>query len=467
MESKFSILTVGYGYHLIEMIWNEVVVRTGYELNHVPHPSQFPSDAKSQAIESRLASLHYLFEKPVHTLAPANLTFLAELEIAGSSTVHNVILGDERLSQLPYSDALNYVSASALRFAEIFDDVGPQVVLSGFEGFHNTIAMLVCRKFGIPWFGIVYTSIPKGLTGFSSCTDSSQTSAFGEMFPERIRVLAEDTLSEFESGRSIPYAPNTENSLRRIVQFLPTRFRNLAIKGKATISGNFDAFTHRSFKASIGDYFSRRWNYLTLRKQAWLHFPPKTPYVFFGLHMQPEMGIDVWAPYYSNQHYIIECISRSVPPTHKILVKLHKIDADRWSNAQLNCFRRLPGVALVSADADAREFIEQADLIFSIQGTIALEAALLGRQVISFGKTMYEDLPTVTRVLSIPELPALVRNKLISQAPSREEILKALEKLLSRFRPGLYNNWEQTPTEEQYKDFCSHLQYLRESIEAR
>jgi len=72
-------------------------------------------------------------------------------------------------------------------------------VLSGFEGFHSTLAMLVCRKMGIPWFGLVYTPIPHGLTGFSFTNNNKETRTFMPANPGLTRELAERTLTEFEN----------------------------------------------------------------------------------------------------------------------------------------------------------------------------------------------------------------------------------------------------------------------------
>src|SRR5208283_750872 len=41
-------------------------------------------------------------------------------------------------------------------------------------------------------------------------------------------------------------------------------------------------------------------------RYAVLEGPASGPYVLFGLHMQPESSIDVWAPFFSNQMWVIE-----------------------------------------------------------------------------------------------------------------------------------------------------------------
>ena len=55
--------------------------------------------------------------------------------------------------------------------------------------------------------------------------------------------------------------------------------------------------------------------------------------------------------------------------------------------------RSFPGVELVAPLADARSFIESADLVVAIQGTIGLEAALLGKPVIMLGESPGHAVP--------------------------------------------------------------------------
>ena len=460
-DKAFTILTMGYGYDLMDRVWDRVAKRTGYQISHVPHPSLFPAYRTETINDStKDKRYHFLFGGPLAQLPNADLTQLAELEGDAGPTINNLIAGDERLRRLPYAEALRYVSVVTKRLTEILKKVEPDVVLSGYEGFHSTLFMLVCRMAGVPWYALTYTPIPRGMTGFSSTNNNKGTRSFGLLDEGVYRQLAHITLSKFESREVSAFVPKVESSLFNVISFLPLRLKNAFLSVRRHLTGGFDKYTHRPFKEAILDYLRRRKNLLVNRSLKLLNSPPEEPYVFFGFHMQPEMGIDVWAPYYSNQVHVIECIARSLPPTHTLLVKLHSIDADTWSKAELVRIQNMLGVQLVSAYADTLKFVSNADLVFSIQGTIALEAAMMGRQVISFGETLYEDMPSVTRVESLPDLPYLVRTKLEQGQPSRAEILSGLTDVMRRFRPGLYNNWALDPSESQLADFCGHLASL-------
>jgi hypothetical protein len=410
--------------------------------------------------------MFFLFDRPQRSLPKADVNFLAGLEGEGEATINNVILSDSVLRELPYAQALDYISLAARRFQAILSETKPDVVLSGYDGFQSTLCMLVCRDMDIPWFALTYLPIPYGMTGFSSTNNSKAVKAFGPVEHSSIREHADLAISAFQKRSLVAHVPETENSLRNIFKFVPLRFRNFTDNLASAIGGRWDRFTRRSVLDSTKDYLRRRRNYLLNKSVRLVRHAPKTPFAFFGFHMQPEMGLDVWAPFYSDQLHVIDCISRALPPTHRLFVKLHPIDSDNWSNAELVALKAKPGVDIVAPDADTYEFVRQADIVFSIQGTIALEASLLGRQVITFGETMYEDLPTVTRVLALTDLPRLVRNRLTARSPTRLDIQQGLERLLTRFRKGLHNNWDVDPTDSQMDDFCNHLNALQAFLQS-
>jgi hypothetical protein len=198
-----------------------------------------------------------------------------------------------------------------------------------------------------------------------------------------------------------------------------------------------------------------------LRRRRLLREPPQRRFAFFGLHMQPESSIDVFAHFFSNQERVIELMSRSLPPTHSLLIKLHKSDTPNYSTASLARYSRFPGVELVSADADTFGFIKEADLVFSIQGTIGLEAALLGKPVIMFGDSPTKLFPSVSTIGKSIDLPALVRQKLAEEPPGRPDIVSAFAAYLAPFYPASHNDWNIRPTDAQIDDFVKLFELLR------
>jgi capsule polysaccharide export protein KpsC/LpsZ len=130
-----------------------------------------------------------------------------------------------------------------------------------------------------------------------------------------------------------------------------------------------------------------------------------------------------------------------------LLVKLHKSDVPNYSGAYLARLGQFPGVQLVSPHADTHNLIKNADLVFAIQGTIGLEAALLGRPVIMFGESPTLGFPSVSAVGKTLDLPRLVREKLTEARPERREIVEAFARYLAPFYPASHNDWNEVPND--------------------
>jgi hypothetical protein len=142
------------------------------------------------------------------------------------------------------------------------------------------------------------------------------------------------------------------------------------------------------------------------------------------------------------------------------LVKIHKSDAANYSREYLDRMRSLPGVELVEPFADTRQFIENADLLFSIQGTIGLEAALLGKPVIVLSDSPVALFPSASPIGKITDLPALVRQKLSERPPARSQILDAYSEYLKPFAPAAHNDWTIRPEDREIDGFASLFRAL-------
>lgn len=461
-KSTFHVLTAGYDFHLIERLWDRVQNATGFTFSHVLHPSIVEQELAGRGRARRC----FCLRENLRVKLPApDSQYLASLEQPGVPTVHNMIMCDEMLRPMEYSESLAYASYMARRMEQLFLQIKPSVIVSGFDGFHSSMAMAVARSLNIPFFTISYTSMPTGLTGV--CTGMNTETCFPvrQIPAGELRSLAERTLSEFESHRLVAPTILTENNIATIVRRLPHRIRGFFKAVGRASALRFDKFTQPSIRRSARTYLRKRWNLLGLPKSWLIDTPPARPYLFLGLHMQPEMAIDVWAPFYSDQFNVIEAIARSTPPTHQLLIKLHKIDADNYSRPQLDRLRRLPGVQLVSPFASSRAFIEKASLVLSIQGTITLEAAMLGRPVLVFGETKYVELPSVSKVKRVTDLPEQIRAKLSEASPSREAIINGLMSYLSCYAPGCYNDWDVTPSDSEIRNLGGLFDSLREFLQ--
>ena len=118
-------------------------------------------------------------------------------------------------------------------------------------------------------------------------------------------------------------------------------------------------------------------------------------YVLLCLHTQPEASIDVYASLHGNQEHTIERLARLMPMTHQLWVKEHPTGVGDRSLAALRRLARLPGVRLIAPGESTFALIRQADLVIAAAGTVAYEAALLGRRAATLSPVFFNPIMSV------------------------------------------------------------------------
>jgi hypothetical protein len=466
--NAFQFVTVGTSPRLVRDLWNRIAARGGYRFAHIVHPS---FDRRSWPDKLAANNLFFVRDDVRMQMPTADRELLASLERDGVPTIHNMILSDRFVSRLDYTDALAYATLLTRRFFALFEEVRPTVIIGGFDGLHGALAFAVAKRMGMPWFAPYFSSLPSGQVAFCSDLSPASMVSLTSRSREELRARAEELLQDFEERRTQAAAhvpPSLFSSsfiLRRIPSQLQTVLRVLRRRRFREHLKYTDYRNSYSIAAMFGEAFRLRKNLFQLHRQRLLTRPIEGRYAFFGLHMQPESSIDVFAHFFSNQMRVVELMSRSLPPTHTLLVKLHKSDVLNYPSSVLVRLSQFPGVELVSPYADAHEFIKRADLIFSIQGTIGLEGALLGKPVIMFGDSYTKVFPTVSTVGKTIDLPKLVREKLRETRPGRQAIIESLASCLTPFYPGSGNDWSVTPTDLQIDGYAQVFDLLQSYVD--
>lgn len=466
-SDPFHFVTVGTSDRLVRNLWSRIAAKGGYRISHIVHPSFEP---KSWPPIPGAGEIHFLRSDARAPLPPPDRAFLASLECDDVPTIHNMLLSDRHVSRLGYEEALAYATSIARRLGALYLETKPSVIIGGFDALHGSLGLAVARRMGIPWFALQFTSMPIGKAAF--CANLSPTSAVTFESDRRSGLLteAEDILRAFETrrARAAAYIPPRLDSpslwLRQIPAQLRTCRKVLARSKQREFLKFTDYEQSYSVSAQFREAFRLRRNSWQLGSRRLIDRPIEGRYAFFGLHMQPESSIDVLAHFFSNQLRVIELMSRSLPPTHKLLVKLHKSDAPNYSPARLASLCAFPAVELVSPYADSFELIKHADLVFSIQGTIGLEAALLGKPLILFGDSPTKVFPSASSIGRTADLPALVRTKLSETAPLHPRIVEAFARYLAPFYPASHNDWGLVPSDQQIDGYVHLFGLLKRHV---
>jgi hypothetical protein len=121
-------------------------------------------------------------------------------------------------------------------------------------------------------------------------------------------------------------------------------------------------------------------------------------YIIFPLHLEPELNIDTCGRYWENQLETILKIWRQLLPNDVLLVKEHPVAIGNRGYSWFKELEAYPNIVVLDEKESVIKILEFVEYVFTISGTMGLEAALAGKKVICFGGTVYDRLDNVKRV---------------------------------------------------------------------
>jgi hypothetical protein len=168
---------------------------------------------------------------------------------------------------------------------------------------------------------------------------------------------------------------------------------------------------------------------------------PSSPFCLFAMHYEPERTVfPEGLPLLSQVDAIFTAVS-IVDGHASLAIKEHSSQLSRamrgWVGRSPMFYHQIVGVPkvfLLPAEPPASELVAGAEFVFTMTGTIAIEAALLGRPVAYFGSPWWEGLPGTIKVE-----PGTTFEEIMSLPTSNEtqirEFLK--QRVLHSMVPGI------------------------------
>ncbi len=139
----------------------------------------------------------------------------------------------------------------------------------------------------------------------------------------------------------------------------------------------------------------------------------KLDYVYYPMHVDPEVVLNLRAPFWHNQLNTIKQLANNLPCGVKLIVREYSYNLGRRPTHYLETIKQLPGVHLVSALDDQYKYIAHSSLVVTVNGTSGFEALLLKKPVITLSRTLY-DVTGLTYKISADNIGArfleLIRN---------------------------------------------------------
>lgn len=172
------------------------------------------------------------------------------------------------------------------------------------------------------------------------------------------------------------------------------------------------------------------------------------PFIYFGLHVQPELTTNALGGRFVNQYLAVQLISRCLPEGVQLYVKEHpNMYETRDPSGRFSEFYEmvddLDNVTLVHAQLNTFELIERSVAVATITGTLGWEAVFKGKPVIVFGNAFYKFCKGVFPVHTVAEMRSAIDQILAWDTTAdqgRKEGLRYLKAIERSSIPGLINN---------------------------
>ena len=196
---------------------------------------------------------------------------------------------------------------------------------------------------------------------------------------------------------------------------------------------NLYDFIEKKIIRSVGRYFQRRcYNKNNSKTVQYVNFKKK--YVYFPLHLQPEMTTDVLGEKYTDQLLAIEKLRNILPDDWYIYVKENPKQKSYMRGRYF--FERLsliPNVVFVDRTIDTYKLMESAQFVSTITGTAAWEAITGGKNALIFGRVWFDHFPGIFRFGEMESIQEILQYRI-----SHEDIQKETNKLRRKLIKGYY-----------------------------
>jgi hypothetical protein len=149
-----------------------------------------------------------------------------------------------------------------------------------------------------------------------------------------------------------------------------------------------------------------------LKKYSVLNVDYNQKYVYFPLHLQPELTTSIHGGEYSDQLLALEQLSAFLPEDYLIYVKENpKQGYYQRDNLFFKRLQSIDKIILVDKNVDTHQLIKHSQFLSIISGTAGWEALLAQKQVLLFGFAWYSSLPGVTKFSDKIEFKSFITNE--------------------------------------------------------
>ena len=221
-----------------------------------------------------------------------------------------------------------------------------------------------------------------------------------------------------ESIRPTPLQRNERKS-HWYMQHIPRQRLYTKIISALLFRMDSDLFFHRLSTLRKARQFKRDYKRLTATQL------PTNPFVYFPLHLQPELTTMSLGGQFVDQMLAIEHLRALLPDDWAIVVKENPKQT-AYARGALFFARlaKIPNLSYVGKTFDTYDLIEKSQFCATVTGTAGFEALTFGKHVLVFGQAIYKNFPGVVQYRN-----GLTHEDIMSATFSHAEVELAYAKL--------------------------------------
>ena len=127
-------------------------------------------------------------------------------------------------------------------------------------------------------------------------------------------------------------------------------------------------------------------------------------YIYFPLHVPADMALTVRAPELLDQYTLIDYLARSIPITHKLVIKEHPAFVGGTEYNRIVSLLKTHDNIILSRPINNFDVVNNCDLLITINSKAGVEAIVCGKPVIVLGDAFYKNAPLVSYIDDISKL---------------------------------------------------------------
>jgi len=231
-----------------------------------------------------------------------------------------------------------------------------------------------------------------------------------------------ENIGSLDTGGAEIEPVRLERNYRKKYYYMDRKVRtNLPVKlvSAAFFRRDLNLFLHRLQALARNARFKR--NY-----RQFVAPPPAGKFVYFALHLQPELTTTSLGGVFVDQVLALECLRALLPDDWFIVAKENPHQT--WHSRGRLFYARLqkiPNLRYVGKETDTYDLVEQCEFAATVSGSVGLDALSFGKRVLIFGNAFYKGFPGV-----VAWRPGLTPEEIIAAPFSHEAFERAHAQLL-------------------------------------